>query len=138
MYETIRWQEAWNTGIDTVDRQHRQLADELNRIMERALHLDDETDFHHVFTTLLDEFIILTREHFRYEEETMRQVGYPHLSAHKSEHALLIAELGEFVNKMKLGQLRADMRLQRDLRRWFIAHMVISDQEFARYYHARP
>jgi len=137
MDELFNWNEVWNTGIDSIDAEHRHMASTLNRIAR--LLPDNQTDHAQlpVITQRLDEFITITRSHFHHEEEQMRQVGYPGLAAHKREHAILLAELREFVKLIRRGRARVDNRTRHALKQWFIAHLVISDREFARYYHSR-
>lgn len=137
MSELIDWNEAWNTGIAAIDREHRLMAEALNRLLQNLPQACADCQSETGQSAIFEELISLTREHFHNEEQHMHRAGYPGLHAHRREHSLLVAELHEYAAEMRHGSSGSDIRTRRALKQWFIAHIVISDRDFARFYHAR-
>ncbi len=71
------WDEALLTGIPTVDRQHRDIARlGAKMLKETGLPLTSER-----FGDYFAEFWQLVADHFETEEELMRTLGFPKVSA---------------------------------------------------------
>lgn len=90
---------------------------------------------HQDLIAALEELADLAREHFRHEEDLMRAINYPDLAAHRSEHALLLAEFVEMVRDLErqsITQLDADTLMS--LHHWLVGHMVGADKDYADYY----
>ena len=137
MQEFIKWRDEWSLGVDTLDAQHRDLADCLNRLVRECLHGHRSENKGSIKTSLviqslLDELYRKTKEHFSYEEAMMREEKYPGYISHAREHAMLLGELkSTFTAKVKEGCSDIDPELLSELKYWFIAHVSRSDREFA-------
>lgn len=86
---------AWDNtrhsiGIPSIDREHREIVDQVNRIGE-AINANRDND---VLATLMNELVVLAQRHFEYEERLMNDHGFPGLVEHAKEHRELLKRLG--------------------------------------------
>ena len=139
MERFIQWPDEWLLGIDILDRQHRALAEQLNRLVqecscEKEADRQDDEQRRTRMPALLDELYALTREHFSDEEAIMLKEGYPGYGAHAREHAMLLAELkSTFAGKLEQGCCNMKPGVIKALRSRFIVHVARCDREFADY-----
>lgn len=82
---------VWNEdrhalGIPSIDQQHRQLMDIVNKLSEAVSQGCDCMQAHLLIKKTLD-FI---KNHFAHEEKLMRQHGFPGQEQHEAEHGKLL------------------------------------------------
>jgi len=150
----IHWQENWTLGIDVIDAEHQGLVDAINQITTQFS--KDTGDMaspdavspnlgvsavpavrHDNLHAALMAFAAQAREHFKHEENLMRNIGYPDLAGHRSEHALLLAEYIEMARDLeRQGIRRLDGETMLALHHWLVGHMVGADRDYADYYFA--
>jgi len=70
------------------------------------------------------------RRHFRYEEQFLRQKGYPGLDEHIEEHRKITAEFAKLSKQIFDGGDVSDELLDL-VRNWIIEHIGIKDREYA-------
>ncbi len=133
MKKFLLWREDWYLGIDEIDRQHLRLAALLNQIAEfletEGPGSADEAASMQLVLQLQQE----TRQHFRDEEAFMREHEYPGHASHHREHALLQAELRDFIREIEEGRRELDVDTLVSLKHWLINHVIDSDLALARY-----
>jgi hemerythrin len=77
------------TGIDEIDRQHRELFERIATLLQAARERRGRQE---VVRTL--EFLgSYAVDHFASEERMMEAEGYPRLEAHRAEHRQFVREL---------------------------------------------
>ena len=148
----IHWQENWTFGIDVIDAEHQGLVDTINQITKQfsrdagdmaspaagSPSLDVSTVprvRHDSLHAALMAFAAQAREHFRHEENLMRNIGYPDLAGHRSEHALLLADYIEMARDLeRQGITNLDGETMLALHHWLVGHMVGADRDYADYY----
>ena len=123
-YLTLR--ENFRTGIGPIDDQHREMIEWYNDI-ERAIATDAPQRDR---VTALQGMVDATRRHFRYEENLLEVNGYPDLDHHRSEHATLLKQIGDWNNRLAVGELNLTRDTMRLVREWLVDHMVGSDQQY--------
>jgi hemerythrin len=137
MADFIVWKEEWSTGIVAIDDQHRAMADQLNRIVDVLEGWEPSEGPVPELNGMLDELLSLTRENFRSEEDLMVESAYPGYTGHKKEHAMLLAELAHLMREIGLGRSAVGLSTLRDLKRWFVSHIVLADSRYAEHVRAR-
>lgn len=121
----IEWQDDLVTGIGEIDEDHRRMVVLLN-------------DFYHAVEDGADNETLqeklrglnqVTREHFRLEEALMDQRKFEGLELHRAAHRALTAALEEMIQlTARGGPLCSRPLLLRNLRHWFIDHVVHMDK----------
>lgn len=121
------WNPDWETGVPLIDRQHRQLFLQLEKLFE-ALHQNlAEAEIPGLLVFLAD----YVETHFATEEAHMRRTGYPELAGHKAIHD----ELRSQVSKL-LMDFEADPAVVTDevldfLTDWLVKHIDGEDRRLA-------
>jgi diguanylate cyclase (GGDEF)-like protein/hemerythrin-like metal-binding protein len=87
----IQWQSEWDSGDETIDREHRELLYIGNQLLNLAISSPDSPDLR----ARLDDFMEHLRLHFSDEEAILRRVGYPAAEEHRVVHERLFAEARE-------------------------------------------
>lgn len=94
------WNRRYETGIHAIDTQHQAMFAALNDLAES---FTSGTSHEMVIHSLV--FLArYTQEHFRDEEQFMRELGYPGLATHMEEHASLTEELKRLQDKLSAGK----------------------------------
>lgn len=131
----IIWGDALELGIPSVDRQHQELIDLLNRLTALSGSSNTGAEAHDDLLELLGHLYQHTVVHFHHEEELMEAIGYADLFAHRDEHQMLLAELRSFVHQIESGDTTLDAKSVHALRDWLLVHVTSSDRPFAATYH---
>jgi len=128
------WREEWLLGIELMDAQHLQLARTLNEL-HRLLACDGKRQLAGMghLSQRLSELLEVTKSHFQDEEGLMQGHGYPRLSEHHREHALLLAEMQEFIREIESGNRPFSVETLTALKHWQIDHVLNNDRDFALY-----
>ena len=124
----VAWHDDYAVGDAVIDQQHRDLfrlatlllaATERSALVDTAMKL-----YRHV------------REHFRHEEELMREIGYPEYRAHVQMHDQMIGRLNDLSIDIAAG--RWDRARLRDfMQDWVVGHIRAEDTRLAVYVQAR-
>lgn len=125
------WDQYFETGLDTVDQQHRVLVDLINRFGEQltqgsAVNLADSE-------VLFQELENYARYHFRDEEEMLARVGLDprHIRQHQDLHADFLTEVVQ-MHDSNTNDGTAASRLLKFLTYWLAYHILGTDQSMAR------
>ena len=146
MTKILTWRDEWTLRIDTLDDDHRAIVDLLLEIARRfgdepersegseeSTRTDNQNDDD--LYAALDRFSAFARRHFQREEEFIRTIEYPGLPDHRSEHALLLAELTEMIRELReRGVVRLGPQDLDALKQWVVAHILGTDRKFADHY----
>jgi hemerythrin-like metal-binding protein len=124
----FRWDARFETGIEDIDVQHRQLVDILNRLIEAA--------GGRVATAALrkglEALLRYAKHHFECEERLMHEAGIEgeraegHEAAHREFEEFVRASLDQFDR----GQLQAEAILDFGVR-WLTLHILGTDMQLA-------
>ena len=119
----IEWQESFNLGIESVDRDHRELIGLINRLYAS---IQEKASTDEVLAALSEIFARLA-EHFDEEESVMRAARYPAYREHKEDHETLLDELDELMDEIQFDKVYDENRLTKDLLRFFGEHFRVHD-----------
>ena len=129
--DSFHWSKYFETGLETIDMQHRGLVDLINRlgdllIQSQGASLAD-------INTLFTELAAYAKRHFLEEEKLMQHAGLDprHIQQHKRSHA-------DFVQDVTVLHERASARketaeaLLKFLTYWLTYHILGIDQSMAK------
>jgi len=136
----VEWDPSMSVGEDTIDRQHKKLLAQINKLVEILSSLDinmgplRET-IHFLYTYI--------KEHFSYEEKYMEEHNYPGLENHKKKHQIFVQFYEDFQKELKVKMSSGDFssieikdlleKIKKYLLDWFIQHLKVEDQKYAKY-----
>ena len=137
---SVEWSIDLETGIETVDEQHRQYFNLLNHYLAKAT--ENTSDSEQAFD-LLEKFKFLyeyAEEHFSSEEAIMKEAGYPGYESHRQAHLYFLEHLEELYARMKTQGF--SMSLGREVNyyiiEWFVEHIRRTDKKLAAFLKAKP
>jgi hemerythrin len=125
----IEWKDEYNTGIESIDRQHRKLVSLINQL-QTAVDYSTGEEFER---EALDELVDYTKTHFGYEEGLMQEFDYPDFEPHKAQHRKMIAKVDEVLAEYEQDHDRAMDNAVTFLKYWLINHINGTDKEYSSY-----
>ncbi len=127
MYKEIRWSPDISVGDVTIDDQHRQLLDQINKL-QVAIVSDIANEVVTDIVGYLQNYIL---EHLNYEERYMEQHSYPDLENHKKIHHGFIEKYKDLQNKILTGKKETLVKEVQDfLGQWWIQHIKKEDKKY--------
>jgi hemerythrin len=124
----FEWKEEYSTGIDEIDRQHKELLSMIEKIYNIGQNIL-EKDY---VDQLLKELVIKLHEHFDCEEELMKKYNYPKLDDQIQQHKQIYENIQQQIVEVRKEQFRL-LQLLFHLGRWFVDHDNKFDKELGKY-----
>lgn len=121
----VDWKDSYSIGIETIDNQHKQLFDILNKIYIAS---EEESDIE-VITPLFDALQDYTKYHFDEEEQYFTTLSERSIKHHRNEHQFFIREL-EKIKQQSLRIGAISLELVFFLNDWLINHIQVEDPKY--------
>ena len=129
----LTWDNAWNTGIVTIDRHHREFLNGVNKLFAKLMAGEGRGS-----AAQMADLVSKTIEpHFAEEENEMRRLRYPDLATHQQEHRAFINRFQEFSRASQAGEPINPGQFFDFVDGWFGPHMRDHDGPLARFMNAR-
>jgi hemerythrin-like metal-binding protein len=126
----IRWDSSFSVGIPAIDTQHKKLIGMINSMAEaHEARVDSE-----VVSDVLNEMTRYAAEHFKSEEELMRQHGFPYLDAHKNKHVSFRRSAAQFCVDATAHKTSVPEDVLSFLKDWLVDHILYCDQRYAEFF----
>ena len=125
----LNWKPAYTLGIASVDHEHRELIDMINRVYAE-LAAESGSD---AIESCLEDIYAGIASHFALEERHMREAAYGEYEAHKDEHEELLDQLLDMMDSFVDDPQSGREILQQKLSDWFGKHFATFD---ARLHHS--
>jgi hemerythrin-like metal-binding protein len=125
------WDSSLATGIERIDRQHQVLMASI-RDFQQAV---QEGSGHEALAGMVSQMSRYAEDHFTLEEAYLAHLKYPHLPAHREEHARLRARVLYLQQRLAGGGPAKVQELAAQLCKYFRDHILKEDAayvEFAR------
>jgi hemerythrin len=127
----MQWDEKYETGNEIVDRDHRQLFQLVQKVLDAAFDSHEEK----VEETLnfLADYAL---NHFAHEEQLMEESAYPDAEAHKALHNNFIKEFLLLKDRIvsESDTLRNHLDINKVIVNWLNDHVLGSDKLMAEHY----
>jgi hemerythrin-like metal-binding protein len=127
--EILKWRESYETGVEQMDAQHKQLIQLVNQLYT-ILRQKDGLD---ALDAILQEMSDYSEQHLRDEEALLQKYGYPELNRQKHSHQEYYETIDELSAEMEVDKYEAAQKIYRFLRKWWIDHIVGEDKEYGEY-----
>jgi hemerythrin len=119
------WDDAYDTGIEVIDIQHRKIVDYINQL-DNAITTNDKEQIDMVFDNLFNYSL----SHFSFEESLMAEHGYEHTEGHRKVHNSFTERIERYKAEWNKGN-DISRQLLRDLKVWLVSHIQREDQHYA-------
>lgn len=125
--DRIAWDPALESGDDTVDTQHRELIDMLNRLSAA----EDEPGSVALIPETLEALSAYVSTHFACEHALMEKHRMPQafIEMHEGEHRSLTGKTRDFVLRYRQGEVDSVLPLVDFLHEWLVEHIQRVDRE---------
>ena len=128
----IVWKEEHETGIQTIDDQHKKLIHLTNELYE-AIRLGREEK---VIQDILEGLTAYMSEHFSAEEALLKENNYPEYDQQVTAHRMFIEKFHEHIARRDLIELPDE--LFGFLKKWIVAHFLGMDKRYVPYIQMDP
>ena len=124
------WSDKFNTGLATVDEQHRKLVDLINQLGDQIV--EDQVSSESI-ERIFTELFHYVEYHFSEEEAMMQQLGLDdrHLNAHLEIHQDFLKEMLAFYGHTSAESIQEVEHMLDFLIHWLVYHILGIDQEMA-------
>ena len=123
----FKWSPDYSVNIKTIDDQHRELVNILNRLFVAVSKREGDK----AIGEILDALMAYTQKHFALEERLMQQAKYKDLDAHKAEHRKLIEQLDRLIKKHMLEDKPIYFEMMNFLKSWLRDHIQKVDTQYS-------
>ena len=123
----IRWRSAFECGHPVIDRQHRELFNIGNELINSVLGRRPKHDIE----LLLRELVEHIKEHFATEEDVLSRTRYPLSDEHRNIHGNLLERARDLEERYRTGQLAVSDLVGFISYDVISAHIVNEDLKFA-------
>ncbi len=116
----FKWSPKFSVNIKTIDIQHRELINILNRLCNA----NAKCEGNKAIAEILDDLMGHTQTHFALEENLMQQVQFEDYEAHKLEHKKLIEQLDQLCTKHLFEEMPIYFEILNFLTAWLKGHLL--------------
>ena len=122
----FEWDSKLDTGVESIDRQHRQLVATLDKLFEA---MKDGAGIE-LLSETLDSLDRYAADHFTDEEQLMAASDYPEIEGHRGAHRLFRKKIEDLSRDFRDNQQGAlSIRVVLFLRNWLTEHIGSVDQQ---------
>lgn len=127
----IKWRESYGTGIPSMDNQHRNLLDLINRMYRIMRKVEVAGTIEEVLDGMADYSI----HHLREEESLLQANGYAEFDEHCASHQIYLDKMEQFMAEWNTGDDKEAVvkEMYAFLRKWWLDHIVEEDRKYGEY-----
>ena len=124
-----QWDPSLATGIDRIDRQHRELMTALQDFQKAV----QEGSGLRIVNGTVERMVRYTEDHFMLEESYMNHIKYPRLPSHREDHARLRARIRYLRQRLGEGDREKALELSNHLCQYLRDHILKEDSAYAEF-----
>jgi hemerythrin-like metal-binding protein len=127
--ELVKWRESYETGVQSMDRQHRKLIELINELYRVLRKEKTGVEIEQVLTGLT----AYAEKHLKNEEEILKVNGYSDFAAHMEIHRGYRDKVAELIAESTKDNDVAVKDTYIFLRRWWMEHIVAEDRKYGEF-----
>jgi hemerythrin-like metal-binding protein len=124
------WNAALSLGIEEMDRQHRRLAEVLDRLCDAQAQNSPRS----VLQAIISDLVSYSAFHFDREEQLMRECGFRETGSHAAEHREVLRLLGQFERTLAAGHQELSATVLETFGAFMARHVTGPDRAYAAHY----
>ena len=128
--EKIEWNDTFSVGVKALDMQHKKIIRMFNDLVDNASANAGSEIVSRLLTTLVD----YASEHFKYEEQLLRDHGYPDLQQQKDDHMQFRRQAAELCLSASQQNEKVVHDLLNFLHDWWTDHILIEDRKYSAFF----
>lgn len=124
--DIIKWRPAYESGVQSMDEQHRQLIHLINS-MYRVLRKEESSE---TLDSILGEMAAYAEKHLRAEEALLQEHGFPGYEEHLLLHQNYQKKVAALTKDWEQKDEMTAQNIYVFLRQWWLEHIVENDKEY--------
>ncbi|MDY6971566.1 MAG: bacteriohemerythrin, partial [Thermodesulfobacteriota bacterium] len=129
----FQWRDEYSSGIREMDTDHKTLFEAAQSLCEGINAGKSESVLENTFKFLIK----YTEDHFKKEEEMMREHIFPEYEAHRKKHEDLKRQALDLEKKFTEGKMQIDMSFIKFFKDWIIDHILTEDRKYGPYFNEK-
>jgi hemerythrin-like metal-binding protein len=126
----IHWDESYSVGVSRLDEQHKRIIGIVNYLVRsKAVAVESST-----IAEALTRLARYTNDHFKTEENLLREHGYPELEAHTREHEEYRQVITNFCQAIWEQDPTVTDRFSRFVSVWWWKHVLVEDMKYKEFF----
>ncbi|WP_319760560.1 hemerythrin family protein [Maridesulfovibrio sp.] len=121
------WKNKYSVGNERIDTQHKSLFQTINELADASSENKENALY-----KCLGKMEKYAQEHFRDEEDFMKENGYPDLEKHIDEHKQFVNKVKDYQEAVFSNYIPFQDMLE-FLNNWLVEHIITSDQKIMKY-----
>ena len=130
----FKWSDSLSVGIESIDSQHKQLFGFINDVHDAM----SSGQGNAVVSQIVGELLKYTKEHFRFEEQMLKEMHYPKLNDHHKVHGYLTEQVVSIHTRLQSGEKLNPVHLSNFLKDWLKNHIMKIDMHYAKFNNSVP
>ena len=126
MSEKLKWQTAYQVGVQEVDNQHKKLFEMINALQEEYESGNKKTNIQKI----LEEMVNYLNKHFSCEETYIKK--HPKFAKHRKEHWMFVEKTMKYSRDFDKNDAIFEYDILDFLKRWLVNHVLNTDIVFFR------
>ena len=129
----IAWSDDYSVGVSELDSQHKKIIALINELNESREISSRSEKLHNI----LGRIIIYAQNHLDYEENLLRENGYPDFENHLQKHQDYKQKVSDFA--VDILEYREDMpgKLLDYLNQWWMNHILKEDMQYKSFFEGK-
>ena len=122
----LEWKNDYLCGIEKIDRQHIELVECSNTVIDTVLNNEGDE----AVLESLNTMIPLMKGHFRAEETILKNIGYSGLKEHQADHESLVKNFEKLISLYNVQEADAIDLLNFISQEMIFGHMICRDRDY--------
>jgi diguanylate cyclase (GGDEF)-like protein/hemerythrin-like metal-binding protein/PAS domain S-box-containing protein len=123
--EAMSWKSSWASGHAEIDKQHRELVQIANRLLNAQHNQSQEDVYDH-----LNELIEHLADHFQFEESVLTKLRYVKVEEHRKLHRRLMEKIAALKGRYTHGTITKNAFLRFLMDDLIVGHLIEEDTQF--------
>ncbi|MBU1003155.1 MAG: bacteriohemerythrin [Proteobacteria bacterium] len=125
----LSWSPSLSLGVDIVDKQHQQLVEIANTLIEAV----EKGHGQEVVNSVIQSLREYTVHHFHDEEQFMADIHYPKRGEHAAQHAELVRLVKDFQHRLYIKEIISGEQIKAFLKSWLLEHILEHDLDIGQF-----
>lgn len=128
--DLIVWDPKFDTGIVSIDKEHRTLVKLCNDAYKMILSNKDKESWHDIVRSTIKECASYCQVHFSHEENLMKSIGFGNFEAHKRRHNEFILKVVSMAKSFDSMSVADAINFVKFLYDWILSHIAHEDNQY--------
>ena len=120
----INWTETEICGVKEIDDQHVKIVEIANELYNNL-----GTSKRWKLESLMNELVVITKQHFITEEKLMTDHKFINYYSHKLEHDSFLNKVLSFKDKFDRKEVDVNLKFLQTLKTWMENHLELNDKK---------